>query len=206
MITLPRVWPLEWRVGAPRLPAFRLEGARLYLQAPQRDDWRDWRAVRERNADYLKPFEPVWPDKCLTRDFFIRRLRRQQADWRYNRARYFLIRLQDSGTLIGGINMNNIQMGAARHASLGYWLDQDHQGQGYMQEAVGLILRYGFNMLGLMRIHAACVPENVRSKNLLLRVGLREEGFAAGYLQINGAWRDHHLFGITRDDYLGVAS
>ncbi len=35
---------------------------------------------------------------------------------------------------------------------------------------------------------------------LLRRSGFREEGLARRYLKINGAWQDHTLFGILRED------
>lgn len=175
------------------------------MQPPCMKDWRDWCDVRARNEAYLKPFEPLWPENCLNKNFFRRRLRCQQSDWMKQQARYFLIRHRDTGELIGGININNMHFGAARHGSLGYWIAEAHQGKGYMAEAIALTLSYAFLGLGLMRVHAACVPENERSKRLILRSGFREEGFAPDYLQINGVWRDHHLFAMTRNDYLSAS-
>lgn len=204
MTALASVWPLSLGILGPHLPRVRLDGPRIYLQPPCMKDWRDWCEVRARNEAYLKPFEPLWPENCLNKNFFRRRLCRQQCDWEQQLARYFLIRRNDTGALIGGININNLQFGAARHGSLGYWIDEAHQGHGYMGEAISLVLSYAFMGLGLMRVHAACVPENDKSKRLILRSGLKEEGFAPAYLQINGAWRDHHLFAITRADYLSA--
>lgn len=192
------VWPLRRR----SLPALALSGPRVTLTPPCLVDWREWRAVRGRNRDYLKPFEPAWPDSCLTRGFFARRLKRQREDWTLNLARYFLIRRNDTGVLIGGVNINHLCFGAARHGDLGYWLDEAHQGHGYMAEAIYCVLRYGFDELGLMRMQAACIPENDRSMRLLRRLGFAEEGFARSYIQIDGAWRDHHLFALTRAEYL----
>ena len=200
MSVLPVVWPLD-----PGLPAVVLNSARLVLQPPRLNDWPDWHAVRSRNQTYLQPFEPAWPDNCLTRDFFKRRLKRQRADWDADLARYFLIRRAADGALIGGININNIHMGAARHGSLGYWLAESCQGQGYMSESVHRVIDYAFNDLHLQRVHAACVPENVRSMRLLTKIGMNEEGFAKEYIQINGVWRDHHLFGLTRRTHSSVA-
>lgn len=190
------VWPLSRR-----LPPITLTGPRIYLCPPKWDDCTDWIAVRTRNESALKPYEPVWPDKCLTPSFFRARLRRQYRDWHDHLARYFLIRLQDTNALIGGININHICLGAARHGSLGYWLDRDHQGQGYMGEAIGCVLDYAFKGMHFQRIQAACIPENEKSMRILRHAGFTEEGFARAYLQINGMWRDHHLFAITAQDY-----
>ena len=47
---------------------------------------------------------------------------------------------------------------------------------------------------------AACLPANEPSKRLLERVGFRHEGYARAYLNINGDWRDHLLFGLLSKD------
>ena len=71
-----------------------------------------------------------------------------------------------------------------------------------MRETLDVTLKYGFEELKLNRIHASCVPHNTRSKNLLLKTGFKEEGFAEAYLQIDGKWQDHILFGYTRARWL----
>jgi ribosomal-protein-alanine N-acetyltransferase len=56
---------------------------------------------------------------------------------------------------------------------------------------------FAFRTLGLHRLEAACIPDNAPSRRLLVKAGFAEEGFAQAYLKINGAWRDHVLFGLT---------
>ena len=60
--------------------------------------------------------------------------------------------------------------------------------------------QFAFRRLALHRIEAACVPENIASQKLLERAGFRSEGQARSYLKINGAWRDHLLYGLLRED------
>lgn len=177
-------------------PDVRLEGSRIVLRPPAAGDWPQWHDVRHRNFDYLAPFEPEWPEDCLTEPFFLRRLEFQLAEWRLGRSYAFLIFDRDGEALIGGINLNNVCRGAAQFGSLGYWLDRDRQGHGYMTEALGLIAGFAFDELKLHRINASCLPYNERSRRLLLRLGFGEEGYALKYLQINGQWQDHLLFGL----------
>jgi ribosomal-protein-alanine N-acetyltransferase len=54
--------------------------------------------------------------------------------------------------------------------------------------------------LRLHRIEAACIPENAPSIALLERHGFEREGYARGFLRINGAWRDHILFALVQSD------
>jgi ribosomal-protein-alanine N-acetyltransferase len=194
------IWAQKDR-NASSSPLVRLDGARVSLRPPGDADWEEWAQVRARNYDHLKPFEPRWPDDCLTKAFFRRRLSRQLGDWREDRGYCFLIFAKEENRLAGGININNVCRGAAHFASLGYWLAADCQGRGYMHESISLILAYGFGGLRLHRFNASCIPHNAKSRAVLERAGFREEGFAPKYLQIDGAWQDHVLYGLPREDW-----
>jgi len=61
-------------------------------------------------------------------------------------------------------------------------------------------LPFAFDDLHLHRVEAACQPDNAPSRALLTSVGFTEEGMARAYLRINGAWRDHLLFGLNAGD------
>ena len=69
-----------------------------------------------------------------------------------------------------------------------------------MAEAIQLSLDFSFDTLGLHRIEAACLPSNTPSRNLLLKSGFVQEGFARSYLRINGTWQDHVCYAILRTD------
>ena len=112
----------------------------------------------------------------------------------------FLIFRKEDDCLMGGATLSNIRRGVAQTASLGYWIGQSYSRRGYMTEALSLLLDFGFEHLGMHRVEAACLPNNDASKALLLKLGFAEEGFARQYLRINGAWQDHLLFAILRND------
>jgi [ribosomal protein S5]-alanine N-acetyltransferase len=80
-------------------------------------------------------------------------------------------------------------------------MGREHAGKGLMTEAVGVIIPFVFDTLGLHRIHAAFLPDNAASRRVLEKNGFKEEGFAEKYLQIDGKWCDHVLFGLTRERY-----
>ena len=171
---------------------------RLILKSPCLEDYLNWRDVRQHNQKFLTPYEPTWPKDCLSIGYFKRRLERQRQERRAGRGAFFF--LHHNHKIIGGLNLNNIQMGAARHATLGYWIDEALQGQGLMREAIGRVVEFGFDDLKLRHFNAACLPNNNRSIQLLLRLGFEKEGYAKKYLQINGQWRDHQLFGLCRPE------
>lgn len=185
----------------PEFNDIRLECFRVYLRPPQPSDWRSWADVRERNRDHLQPFEPLWPPDSSSRSAFKKRLAAQGQLWRRDLKYSFLIFTNVQDKLIGGINLNNVCRGSARFASLGYWLDRDYEGQGYMSEAARQVLVFAFDRLALHRVNAGCILSNERSHALLLRLGFRQEGLAEKYLQINGRWQDHYLFGLNVEDW-----
>jgi ribosomal-protein-alanine N-acetyltransferase len=80
-------------------------------------------------------------------------------------------------------------------------MGQPHAGQGLMGAALKPLMSFAFGTLGLHRVEAACLPQNEASHRLLLKTGFSEEGLARAYLKINGAWRDHLLFGLVSTDW-----
>jgi ribosomal-protein-alanine N-acetyltransferase len=72
-----------------------------------------------------------------------------------------------------------------------------------MREAVLTIIDFSFNRLNISRLEAATLPENRPSRGLLERVGFKYEGVGQSYLQINGRWRNHVLYGLLRNDRRG---
>jgi ribosomal-protein-alanine N-acetyltransferase len=188
------------RSGVTTLPAIRLDAPRVHLRPPRVKDWRDWAALREESRGFLAPWEPTWPSDALSRTAFVRRLKRQIAEWRRDEAYSFLIFGNADDALYGGIGLSNVRRGVAQMASLGYWMGLRHAGKGYMTEAVGAIVAFAFFQLGLHRIEAACLPSNAASQALLRKAGFAHEGLARGFLRIDGLWQDHLLFAILRDD------
>jgi ribosomal-protein-alanine N-acetyltransferase len=205
MAALKKGWrrKMIWGKAKPQalFPDVHLCGFRILMRPPALEDWQQWASVREANIDHIQPFDPLWPENAFTYDLFQRRTHRQAREWDLGLSNAFLIFKNKGEKLIGGMNINNICRGAAQYAALGYWIDKDHEGRGYMAEALKMTLQYSFEGLGLHRVNASCLPHNTRSKNTLLKAGFKKEGFAEKYLQINGHWQDHELIGLPVEDW-----
>jgi ribosomal-protein-alanine N-acetyltransferase len=180
-----------------------LMGTRVTLRAPRPSDYVAWRTLRKQSRDFLKPFEPRWTEADLSHRVFNSRLKRGREEAKAGTDFTFFIFIRDGGEerLAGGITLSNIRRRAAQFVTLGYWMGQEYAGRGLMTEAVGIILPFVFDTLGLHRIHAAFLPNNTASRRVLEKNGFREEGFAENYLQIDGKWCDHVLFGLARERY-----
>lgn len=184
-------------------PTVRLEGRRVAARPAQTKDWAEWSELREQSRAFLTPWEPTWPADALTRSSFLRRLRRQIAEWRDDEGYSFLAFDRASDALVGGIGLSNVRRGVAQTATLGYWVGAPFARQGYIGEATRLVVEFAFNQLGLHRVEAACLPTNQPSRGLLEKTGFQHEGYARGYLRIDGAWRDHVLYAVLRTDWPG---
>lgn len=192
------LFPSKPRVPLPPLET-QLVGKRVLLRMGDPADWRGWRSIRDVSRDFLTPWEPAWPHNGLSYRYFCGLLRRQWRDWRKGKAYGLMIFIRgpagNQGALIGGIALNDVQRGVAQKATLGYWIGKPYAGQGLMTEAAALVCDFAFNTLHLHRIEASCLPHNERSKGLLKKLGFEEEGYAKAYLQIDGQWQDHILWG-----------
>ena len=184
------------------LARFRLLGDRTYLRPPVRRDYGQWVELREASRAFLEPWEPSWGEDALERVVFRDRVARILQEWRLDLGYGFHIFRRADDRLIGGVNLNNVRRGVAQAANLGYWMGESYANQGYMTDALRVLLPHAFQSLGLHRIDAACIPGNRPSRHLLAKFGFREIGEAKGYLKINGEWRDHLLTSALLEDVI----
>ena len=178
-----------------------IPGAGVTLRVPQSGDHAEWAALREGSRSFLTPWEPTWPADDLTRGAFRRRLKRYADDQRSDLAYAFLIFRSDDNALIGGLTLANIRRGVAQAGSIGYWIGAPFARKGYMTEAVRALIPFCFRSLRLHRLEASCIPANKASISLLEKTGFKREGYAHGYLCIDGAWQDHLLYAQLNEDF-----
>ena len=177
-----------------------ITGDGVVLRMPQPGDHAEWAALRETSRNFLTPWEPIWPEDDLTRGAFRRRLKRYAEDQRSDLAYAFLIFRSQDNLLVGGLTLANIRRGVSQAGSIGYWVGAPFAHQGYMSAAVRALIPYCFGTLRLHRLEAACIPDNKASIGLLEKTGFKREGYARGYLCINGVWQDHLLYARLADD------
>ena len=91
-------------------------------------------------------------------------------------------------------------------AELGYVLAPDRWGQGLMREVLPVLVRHGFEALGLHRMEARIDPGNVASIKLAGRLGFRPEGALRDRTRnADGSREDLLLFGLLRPEFERIA-
>ncbi|MBB5518668.1 GNAT family N-acetyltransferase [Amphiplicatus metriothermophilus] len=170
------------------------------LRVAEYADYSGWTDLRRESRAHLARWEPAWTEADLTPAAFRARVRNQWRDIRRGRALPLLICRREDGTLVGGIDLSKIRYGAARAASVGYWIGAPYLRRGYARAALEAVLDHAFETMRLNRIEAACQPENAPSRALLEKCGFQREGYARAYLKINEAWRDHLLYAAIAAD------
>ena len=157
-----------------------------------------WRRARQRNAAWLVPWDATVPPGGDARPGSFRSLvRRLEKQARQGVTYPFAVEVE--GRFVGQVTVNNIVRGSAMFASVGYWIDKDLAGRGIMPRAVAMVIDHCF-ATGLHRIEIAIRPENSNSLRVVEKLGLREFGYAPKYLHIDGDWRDHRLYAVTKGE------
>ncbi len=195
--------PRHQHPAAGTIGGLRLYGRRVMLRPLVGPDFSAWGEVRRLNEEWLLRWEPARavgaPDPSRNRDAFLARCSNRDKERQYGQAHSFGLFVD--GSVVGEVNLNNVQRGAAQNATLGYWIDQRHAGQGYVPEAAVITLRYAFDELRLHRVEVCIVPRNRNSRRVMDKLQLREEGVARGFLEIAGTWEDHVRYAITAEEW-----
>jgi RimJ/RimL family protein N-acetyltransferase len=88
-----------------------------------------------------------------------------------------------------------------RQGEMGWALGVEYRGQGYATEAARALMDYGFNSLGLHRIHADTSTDNVASWRMMERLGMRREGLLRGAVYEEGRWVDRYVYGMLAEEW-----
>lgn len=181
-----------------KLVQFQLNTERLALRNLTPENTEEMLDYYIRNEEHLRQYEPTRDSGFYTYD--------GQKEILTESFRQFIdgtsidLGIFKDEKLIGKIKLSNIVYGILRNAFVGYSIDKEHQGKGYMKEALNTVCSYAFEEMGLHRLEASTLMDNSRSQGVLKTCGFNELGISEKYLYINGEWRDHKIFYKVNDD------
>lgn len=181
-----------------KLVQFQLNTERLALRNLTPENTEEMLDYYIRNEEHLRHYEPTRDSGFYTYE--------GQKEILTESFRQFIdgtsidLGIFKDEKLIGKIKLSNIVYGILRNAFVGYSIDKEHQGKGYMKEALNTVCSYAFEEMGLHRLEASTLMDNSRSQGVLKACGFNELGISEKYLYINGEWRDHKIFYKVNDD------
>jgi RimJ/RimL family protein N-acetyltransferase len=109
------------------------------------------------------------------------------------------IALRDGDAAVGSIGLT-IDW-PHRRAEVGFWIGVPYWGRGLMSEALGAIVGYGFERLGLNRIWGGHFAGNEASGRVQRKVGMQQEGVLRACLRKGDVYHDDVIHAVLRADY-----
>ena len=180
-------------MNPPDFPAEGILTERVRLTVARRADAEALLAFQSENRAHLQPWEPLRSDEFFTMPAAEQRLAAMEEQMASGTALHLLLRGGSLALCLVECNFTNIVRGPFQACFLGFSIGRRYEGRGLMSEALGAAIDYVFGHYRLHRIMANHRPENVRSGNVLSKLGFEREGLARAYLKINGTWADHVL-------------
>ena len=132
-----------------------------------------------------------WPRPC-TRDEAADWIRRHQQRYARDGFGYWLALDKPTGRPIGQAGLLTQELDGVMEIGIGYMLHRPLWGQGYATEAAAACRDHAFAKLGKLRVTATVRPENLPSRRVAERIGLRFERMTTW------AGLPHMLFAATR--------
>ena len=131
----------------------------------------------------------------------VRFIRGSHFNIRKKKAYNLGIALNQTGKIIGGIGIRNIDREKKKSAELGYWLGKEYWNRGYVTEAVKLMLEFAFRTLKLHRIYAEAFKNNHASNKVLQKAGFKKEGELREAEYRHGEWQDVCIYSILTTEF-----
>ena len=106
--------------------------------------------------------------------------------------------LKETNAVIGDVSIFDIEN--ARMGSVGYRLDPDLWGHGYVTEALRAAVEFIFTHTELDRLHATADVRNTASNRVLEKCGFVHEG-TIRHGKMVSVYCDYHIWGVLREDW-----
>lgn len=178
-----------------------LSGPRVSLRPYREADAQQLREAIVESRDHLRPwvsFADGHQTLEESRDWVLK----SQAKWITREECPLAIWERQTGRFLGGAGLHPRDW-QIRYFEIGYWLRASAAGQGYMSEAVGLLVDYLFTGLAAHRVEIRCDEQNLRSAAIPRRLGFVEEGcLHQNRLAFDNSLRNTLIFALTTREAL----
>ena len=115
-------------------------------------------------------------------------------------ASWAVTSIDDHDLLLGAISLHHIDLEQA-NSEVGYWVAPASRGRGVATRALRVAAAFGFEVLGLRRVHLFHAVENEGSCGVATAAGFPNEGtHRQSYRFGDGRWHDEHSHARLNDD------
>ena len=190
------VQPADWPVPLSPAP---LAGKLVTLEPLSEDHYPELLALAGESAIWrFLTSRPSTPDRMRA---YLDSL---MNDYRAGTALPFVVRRQPAGAIAGLTRFKSLSR-EHRKAMVGSWYAPEAWGTGCNTEGKLLLLAYGFEQLGCLRIEFQVDSRNRRSVEALARMGAVEEGTLRSYIiTLDGHRRDSIVFSVLDTEWPAV--
>jgi len=183
----------------------QVDSERLLLRPYQAGDGERYYALCQNNKAHLLPYEAGNPALSVNTVEEAEVLVRQFAiNWMARDSFFFGAWEKATGVLVAQIVVMVVNWELPEF-EIGYFVDKDHEGRGFVTEGTRAILKFVFEHLKAQRVSANCSDTNDRSWHVMERCGLVREGHLrqnhAHLKRDDGTPSGQYMYGILRAEF-----
>jgi RimJ/RimL family protein N-acetyltransferase len=180
----------------------RIEAKRIYLHSYEAGDGRWYYDMSQKNRAHLARYEADNAVLSLAsvQDAEIA-VRKFAAEWRGRNCFFMGAFDRETDEFVAQVYVGPVDWDLPEFV-IGFFADKDHEGQGYVTEAVRAVMGFIFEHLGAHRVSMECDDTNTRSQRVAGRCGFVEEGhFRENKRNADGTLTGTFHFGLLRREY-----
>ncbi|MDN3610352.1 GNAT family N-acetyltransferase [Vibrio ostreicida] len=174
-------------------PDYQIVTPRLVLKMITQEDAGALKALISQSPSLHR-----WVDWChvaLSQQEAERFILATRLNWVKAQAYGFGVYRRGDNALLGMVAINELYH-TFNMASLGYWISDAFQNQGYAKEAANALVEFCFSQLKVTRIEVVCDPTNLPSQKLIESCGGQFEVRANNRYLFNGEPKEGLVYSL----------
>jgi RimJ/RimL family protein N-acetyltransferase len=182
---------------APAVRIYPIRTARLTLRQPEMRDAATLVKLLSEPAVSRNVPRIRYPYPKADAVAWVRRMRKPRSNSEFGRGYDFMIEMD--GTVVGACHLSwHLKQ---RRGFFGYWVGKPFRGQGIATEVSKGLIDFAFGRLGAERVWAMAFADNLASRAVLEKAGLKQEALLRRNMLMHGRWRDDACYGVLRSEW-----